>query len=289
DAINRDIDSVFGEMIRLKMKILQKKNGWSDEQARGQDIHWDTDVIGKNWEIDALHEKMNMIADFSQIDRDKLHLLYREMVPLGDTSAEDYSLFCMYTKGSALTLKEHVVKFVSLLRDDFIEHYASEYGEPGYTKDNGEDSIITADWNGMPDGILNIITSNGYVIEWSDEWVQDYEDDKLYRSSPDSWSWEPSFFFSDEGVHGIEGNEELYISTMIGEPHKLLSAEIDPGKYGFVDLEGVCHETGWYGKIEDPADIFDFFEDEYSEMVVQTCSRGQFSINWKVWGRNTDA
>ena len=232
---------------------------------------------------------MEMVAKFAGIDIKHLPKLFRE------DALDDYSLhhecdlFYVYTKGSSLCIKEYVEKFVDdLFNDGFLGDAASEYGEPGYTKGSDDNIIITADWNGMPMGIYDIIEDNGFDMEWSDEWILDYNEDKLYRTQSGDYGWEPSFFYDDCEVYGIADNEEMYIASMVNHPNKLLSANVNLEKHGFVDLEEICRETGWYGKVEDPEEVFNKFRDEYSEMVVQTCSIGQFSINWRVWGRNTD-
>ncbi len=294
DKIQADINAVFIEMIKHKKKILQHEHAWSDEYTEKKDVPWDIDVAyckqqWGGWQLKEIHDKMDMIADFARIDRDKLHLLYDEFVPEEDALCSDYDRFYKYTKNSTWDIEKHVHNFVSMLMDDdFIKDKASEYGEPGYTKGSDDNTIITANWNGLSSGIYDIIESNGFDMEWSDEWVCDCNENKLYRSQPDSYSWEPSFFYDDYGLYGIADNEELYIESMINKSHALLSAKVDLEKHGFVDLEEICRETGWYGTVEDPEEVFDRYDNEYEEMVVQTCSISQFAVNWKVWGRNID-
>jgi hypothetical protein len=292
--IQEDIDAVFIEMIKHKISILKEEHGWPDDSPHEQEVTWDSDVSyckkqWGGWKLKEIKDKMDMLADFAMIDRDKLHLLFEDNVS-DSVSWPDYDKFYVYSKGSKLSMKKYVAGFISnLMEDGFIEEMASEYGEPGYSKADDDNLVITANWNGMAMGMYDIIENNGFDMEWSDEWIKDYWNDKLYRTQPDSYGWEPAYFYDDGEIFGIEDNEELYISTMVNDPHRLLSANVDLEKYGFVDLEEMCRETGWYGTVEDPKDVFDRFDDKYNEMVVQTCSIGQFAINWKVWGRNADA
>ena len=291
EQLAKDVDTVFGDIVRKKMDILQEHHHWTDEEMSKKDIPWDIDVSyckqqWGGWSLREAEDKMNMLADFMGISVADLAKLYSEVV---DDDYTNYDKIYSYIGESKLSMPEYVSSFVNkLIGDGFIEDSCYEYGEPGYRKENDDNMIITANWNEMPLGVLSIIEENGFDIEWSDEWVCDNDNEKIYRSQPDSYSWEPSYFIVDGEVHGISDNEELYLSTMINEPHRLVSASVDLIKYGFVDIEEACRETGMYGTYEDPKDVFDKFKDEYAEMVVQTCSIGQFAINWKVWGRNED-
>lgn len=290
DKLRDDVDSVFVEMTKHKRKVLKEEHKWTDDEAFKKDVSWDTDISyckqqWGGWEIHEIENKMKMLSDFMGVDINDLPHLFAE----DPDDYIGYELFYVFMRENKLELPVHVNKFVrSLMNDGFIEDFCSEYGEPGYTKAADSNVIITANWNGMSNGVYEIIEENGYDPEWSDEWICDDNTDKIFRSSPDGYEWEPSYFIEECEVLGIADNEEIYIETMINEPNKLLSGDVDLKKYGFIDLEDFCRETGWYGRVEDPKKVFDHFRDEYSEMVVQTCSIGQFSVKWRVWGRNID-
>ncbi len=295
DKLQEDIDAVFIEMTKHKRSILQREHDWSDEYARTQDVPWDIDVAyckqqWGGWQLKEIHDKMDMIADFARIDRDKLHLLYDEFVPEEDTLWPDYDLFYVYTKGSTFDMKKYVYNFVLGLMDDgFIEDMASEYGEPGYVGVDDTDRVITANWNGMSSGVYDIIEDNGFALEWSESWACDYENDKMYRTDSSGPGWEPSIFYTECEMLPIEGNEELYISMHVGHPRKLINSSFDMEKYGFIDLEETCHEHGYYGSTELPDGLYVKFQDEYEEIITQVCSSGPWAVRWKVWGRNIDA
>lgn len=77
--------------------------------------------------------------------------------------------------------------------DNFgFDDFAGEYGEPGYKKDHKDKPIILHDWNDFGDRYPNIYRyiQDNYNIEWSDEWVCDYDNDKIYRIVGDSYGWE---------------------------------------------------------------------------------------------------
>ena len=290
ELLAKDVENIFNNIIEAKRRALQKYYKWTDEEAKEKNIQWDMDVSNCDEYIykcvvNEEERKMNMLADFMGIDRETLIKLYKEVV---DTEYIDYDEFSSYIGKTDLCLQGYVSSFVNKLIDDgFVEDVCDDYGEPGYKKENEDNLIITADWNYMPQGVLSIIEENGYDIEWPDEWICDYKENKMYRTRPDGYGWEPSFFISKDGeVYGIEGNEELYLSMLINNPRRLVLSSIDLEKCGFVDIEQKCRETGWYGRYEDPKDVFEEFKDKYDEMVVQTCYIGPFAVNWKVWGRN---
>ena len=82
----------------------------------------------------------------------------------------------------------------------------AEYGEPGYTLEEGKTSILFGDWNELDKypNIMGFIEKH-FEIEWSDEWVIDYENYKAYRCSPDSYSWQPSYVLHKTGeVLGVD-------------------------------------------------------------------------------------
>lgn len=72
----------------------------------------------------------------------------------------------------------------------------SYYGEPGYT--DPENGIVFANWNNISSTLANYLESAGYGLEWSDEWMIDYNHDKAYRTSPDSYGWQSSIVLSGD-------------------------------------------------------------------------------------------
>jgi hypothetical protein len=68
--------------------------------------------------------------------------------------------------------------------------YAIDYAEPGYTKPAR--GILFADWNKFPKRFDSLLEKLGFAVEWNDEWtICDCQ--KAYRTSADSFCWEPSF------------------------------------------------------------------------------------------------
>ncbi len=92
-----------------------------------------------------------------------------------------------------LTRLQKVINGLSSRNFDFT--VSTEYGEPGYSTD--KPVILFANWNDLNKSEMNAVESVA-EIEWSDEWIQD-DAGRAFRSQPDSYSWEPSWFEHDCG------------------------------------------------------------------------------------------
>jgi hypothetical protein len=69
-----------------------------------------------------------------------------------------------------------------------------ELGEPGYSLSKNEKSaLICYDWDQIEKEYPNICEylDNNFMLLYSDEWII-LEDGKCYRTSPDSYFWQPS-------------------------------------------------------------------------------------------------
>jgi len=188
--------------------------------------------------------------------------------------------------------KDIVDEFVKdeIDENEFIFDEVFEYGEPGYELQECKNSILFGNWNEI-DNLLFDVISFFYELEWYDEWVTDYNECKAYRSSPNGWGWQPSYFIYDSEILPIKGNEELYIEDKINNCHSIVDYDIDLSKLGFTELEeDKC--SGWYSHCTDPCR---FVEDNLTEealkridFVFKTESKGQFSINWSFWIKPKD-
>ncbi len=66
-----------------------------------------------------------------------------------------------------------------------------ELGEPGYDNNNG--ALVAYDWNQIEKEYPNICEylDSKFLLLWTDEWII-LEDGKCYRTSSDSYGWQPS-------------------------------------------------------------------------------------------------
>ncbi len=284
DRIFDDMTSIIGGIIRTKRKIYARFKEITDEDIHNIDMNIETDISmhAESWEnreINREFKLLDVIANIMCLDDNKK--LFWD---------EDYPDFEEYKKNTAcegVTSKVLAKKIVDGLDNDGkIVDIAMEYGEPGYIKGEDDNAIITSDWNDIPNSVFEFLEHNGYDLEWSDEWIMDYQNSKIYRSSPDSYSWTPSYFWlGDCELLGIEDEFDTYLETLINDPSKAESTGRDLTAYGFEDIDDYCHESGWYGINEDPQEVFDEASLKWNEVVFQLCDVSQFAVHWKTWAK----
>jgi len=192
------------------------------------------------------------------------------------------------------TLKNNLLE--TLINNGDID-ICSQYGERGYSLSEGKKAILFANWNNM-DKYPNFMEwiEDNYEIEWSDEWIIDYDNDKVYRTSPDSYSWQQQFRITEYGELITPDNDvtewiEYCKVTPENLPH---TPQCIPDFINVEDLESEGfelisedHENGWYGRNDSPTIIADsvFEQTNYTEILFILSNVGQFSINFDVYAR----
>ena len=164
--------------------------------------------------------------------------------------------------------------------------YASDYGEPGYSKP--EKGILFANWNLFPRNVDELL--KGYEIEWSDEWTQCYDCGLALRISPDSYCWQPSKFDTDDGTYCKDCIDmEAYLESLEGNPRRALNDHINPADYGYVKLEE-NFENGWHpGQNDNPCDIYErLMEQGRKRLLFNVDEVSQFYIVFSVWEKQVD-
>src|ERR1700728_2025419 len=73
----------------------------------------------------------------------------------------------------------------------------AQYGERGYNQP--AKGIIFANWNDVPKCVYEGLERRGYSLEWYNEWIINHETSKAYRTSPNSYSWQPYYWLTDNG------------------------------------------------------------------------------------------
>lgn len=178
---------------------------------------------------------------------------------------------------------------------------ASEYGEPGYTLEEGK-GILLGNWNA--DGgykseeskRMAIITAHlekYFELEWRDEWIVLYDDGcKAYRTSADSYSWTSSIeWFNGEAVshNEITNDPECYFDEFMDDPNKAWKIDaVDLSEYGFSKVNLESFENGFYhGQNDNPKDILEGLQSHNPEYnyIFELDSVGQFDIHFSVWKR----
>jgi hypothetical protein len=176
--------------------------------------------------------------------------------------------------------------------------YCTQYGEPGYQ--DPEEGIIFCNWNNVPKWVGDYLEEAGYSCEWEDEWYIDYGYSKAYRTSPDSYGWEPQIMFSESSGEYMTPDDP--ISDWIQEcsvqsPNDRMRAlpswiSTDAlSEEGFSKYNGI-YETGWHlGQTDDPRkttqEIFEKVSDAL-DVVFRIVETSQFYIVWEAWVRRDE-
>ena len=183
----------------------------------------------------------------------------------------------------------------NLLENCEIENICSEYGEQGYTLEEDKKAILFANWNNF-DKYPNFMKwlEKNYEIEWSDEWIIDYNNYKAYRTQPNSYGWQQQFRITDCGElitpdSDIEDWIDYCVMTDYKQQARCLPDFIEEGlliEEGF-KLISEDNANGWYGRADDPNEIAEnvFNETEYTEIIFVLDSVGQFEISFSVYAR----
>lgn len=179
--------------------------------------------------------------------------------------------------------------------------YCMAYGESGYT--DPESGILLANWNNVPKHVANALERRGFELEWSDEWVIDYNSNpsKAYRSQPDSYGWTPAFVLNDWSNGEIIPHDQIredaslredYIENMLlNDASHCDVAGLDLTQDGFSKWEE-DFETGFHpGQTDNPHKVLARIQEARPDVdvVFQLDGTGQFDIHWSAWIRPRDA
>jgi len=176
-----------------------------------------------------------------------------------------------------------------------------EYCEPGYDSANGV--IILGNWNtitkydrvmgsqtisNLPKRLCEIFEKMGVDIEWSDEWSNCSECGKLFRTSGDSYHWQPSFVMGDGEIlchECVESDPEKHLEDLEGDPNRCNTiADIDPTDHGYVCVQEKL-ESGWHeGMTADPKKIAAELEKKgITRFLFNLDENSQFYSTWSVF------
>lgn len=210
----------------------------------------------------------------------------------------------------------------SRLGDDF--QHAHEYGEPGYsTGGDGSTPIIILGnywcrcgknphagqpkgWNYAADSVVEPgdlhdhaahhpriwaqMESQGVEFEWNDEWVIDYDADKAYRTSGDSYQWKPSAIYTEGGdLLTPDSDIDEWIAWAANEPTRCITIRVDLDDAGF-ELVNRDHsyESGWHpGQNDDPVKILEREQRYHPDdtFVFTLDENSQFYSGFSLWRR----
>lgn len=181
---------------------------------------------------------------------------------------------------------------LQILQDKQDLQYCGHYGEPGYN--DPEKSILFANWNNVSKTTADYLESAGFSLEWSDEWIIDWENNKAYRTAPDSHGWIQQWRMTDDGelLTPDDSIEEwidnLSMSDYAHQPHALPDyfTEAELIEAGFIRYNG-NFESGWHaGQTDDPVKIarliFDTVPD-VEKVIFRIAENSQFYTVWQAY------
>lgn len=166
--------------------------------------------------------------------------------------------------------------------------YANEYGEPGYS--DPTKGILFSDWNDIPESLQKRLESQGYELEWEDEWIVDSDNgSKAYRVSPDSHGWEPRVRAGDGFYLTPDSDPQEWIDDSLNEKSRPLPSWFDDSELvtrSFGLLEGRDKEVGFHpGQNETPDKFMPALRAEGYDVILQVTDRGQFDVSYRIWTR----
>lgn len=202
--------------------------------------------------------------------------------------------------------------------------YAHEYGEPGYSfdKPDGETPMVVLGnfWcrcknnphAGKPIGYDGRVTqpedlhdkgshhprvwaqmeAQGVEFAWCDEWTVEHETGKAYRTTSDSYHWQPSLIITDGGDYLTPDNDiETWIDWAVEEvkaiPDNVWSHH-DIRMAGFEQLNEHSYESGWHPhQTDDPVKILAEMRERYpdDQLIFTWDEQSQFYAKFSIWRR----
>lgn len=179
-----------------------------------------------------------------------------------------------------------------------IEIYSEGYAEPGY--ENPETGIVvSANWNKNFDTgdttmgqLSKALEALGIAMEWCDEWTDCCECHRALRTSPDSYSWSPSYVCSDGWLTCLECSDvEEHFFDLEGDPNSINQIEqFDPSENGYVLICNDFQHGFHPGQDADPSNIAKLLSGSgFSRFIFNLDAKGQWDIDFSVWMHKDEA
>lgn len=169
--------------------------------------------------------------------------------------------------------------------------YATGYAEPGYT--DPEKGVVLLNWNKFPRGLDDILERAGYAIEWSDEWSTCSDCGKLVRTSPDGYSWQPSYRIMNECEIVCDDCIDWpdYLQSIEDDADTCCMAACNPAEHGYrLISDPGKFENGFHpGQTDNPHEILKTYSDRgETGIVFRLAETSQFYCKFEVWQREQE-
>ena len=186
--------------------------------------------------------------------------------------------------------EKRTAAILQIIADRFDAEWCADYGEPGYHTPAA--GVILANWNDVPGRLADYLETAGYSLEWSDEWLIDYDHGKAWRTQADSYSWQSSVMYTDdcELITPDDGAAEFIAACEMADanqPARALPAWVTADDLLAKGYELVKHEyeSGFFpGQTDDPESIARALFSEGAEKIVfQLSENSQFYSRFRAW------
>lgn len=198
--------------------------------------------------------------------------------------------------------------------EGIVTDYCAEYGEPGYehslclTDEDTPMVVLGSFWcrcgelgndntlHGHSDHHPQLwaqLESQGVQFEWYDEWTVDHENDKAYRTQPDSYLWQPSIAWTEGGeILTPDDDIDTWVAWAVNTASRCIPSNVwsagDLEAVGFEKHNGQ-YESGFHpGQNDDPSEILSAMQDRYgldTDIVFLLDSTGQFDMAFSAYYR----
>ena len=160
--------------------------------------------------------------------------------------------------------------------------YVSTYGEPGYSNPEEDKLIYLGDWNKYP-RISNFLENLGNHIQWSDEWIIDYNNDRCFKHSTGSFIISDcDIFLSKKDLEENEDYMPTYLEYIVNNPTKADNFNIDWTKYGFKRVEKLFN-NGYYGRVDDPKALYRYYRDKGYDVIFSIDYMHPFEVSFSIY------
>lgn len=179
------------------------------------------------------------------------------------------------------------------------------YAEPGYS-DPRSGLIAFGNWNAVtkydgdkfvtvddaPARVAKLLEKLGVELEWSDEWTTCSACGKAIRTKPDSYSWQPSYTTTDDGItchECVEDDPADYLQSLEGDSSRCVTLSLDLEAHGYKLLSD-DYENGLYGgQSDNPERIaLALREQRVDRFIFKLDATRQFDMSFSVWVHEDD-
>jgi len=192
-----------------------------------------------------------------------------------------------------------------LWRIEDVQWHSAGYAEPGYT-DPEDAAIVCGNWNDISKfeeetrthktvdnticRLARVLEKLGCELEWSDEWSECHDCCRLVRTSPDSYSWKPSYNIDEGSLLCLDCvDQEEYLSGIEGECRQI-NQMFDPAENGYVMVADEFENGFHRGQNADPQVIGDLMNEAgFERWLFHLEGKGQFDIEFSLWLHKEEA